>query len=52
VIRLESLDSVLSLRTEALIKEADGRAGAKNKGMSSLPVTQTQGLTQRLAAFG
>lgn len=52
MVRLGSLDSVPSLRTGALINEAEGRAGAKNKGMSSIPVTQTHGLTQRLAASG
>lgn len=51
MVRLGSLDSVpSSLRIEALIKEAEGRA--KNKSMSSILVTQTRGLTRRLAASG
>lgn len=37
---------MLSFGAEALIKEAEGRAGAKNKSMSSLPMAQTHGLTQ------
>lgn len=52
MVTLGSQDSVLSLGTEALIKEAVDRAGAKNKSLSSLPVTQTHGLPRRLAASG
>lgn len=40
------------IRADALIKEAKGRAGAKNKSMSSFPVTDPSLASCRLVASG